>query len=77
MVRVRERNFERKFTFPSPVMRHRSHVTCDICPVTHVKCPSKMNIFFSAKVVKLVDGGFVINGAFPVWFIGIMIANAI
>ena len=43
----------------SCVMCHVSHVTCHM---SHVKC-NKSHFFFSDKLVKLVGGGSVINGA--------------
>ena len=48
-------------------MCHVSFVTCHVsrvtCHLSHVTC----QIFFN-KVVKLVSGGSVINGAYPVYF---------
>ena len=45
-------------------MCHVSHVTCHVSPVIcHVFCG-----FFN-KLVELVDEGYVINEAYPVWFI--------
>ena len=38
---------------------HVSHVTC------HMSCVT-CHIFFFYNVVKLIGGGFVINGAYPV-----------
>ena len=45
----------------SCVMCHMSHVTC------HVSCVTFFILFFSSdKVVKLIGGGSVINGAYPI-----------
>ena len=56
----------------SCVMCHMSHVTCHMscvmCHMSHVTCKKiiiKKN-FFCDKGVKLVGGGSVINGAYPV-----------
>ena len=48
------------------------HVSCVMCHVSHVTCPCHMSHFFSSsffsdKVVKLIGGGSVINGAYPVY----------
>ena len=55
----------------SPVTCHMSHVTCDMSHVTcHLNCSiqkiKKIIINQTYKVVELVCGGFVINGAYPV-----------
>ena len=55
----------------SHVACHMSHVMCHVssvkCHVSHVTC--HMSLFFSPdKVVKLISGGFVINGAYRVYF---------
>ena len=49
----------------------RCHVSCVMCHMSQVKNKfniKKMNIFQKKfnKVVELVSGGFVINGAYPV-----------
>ena len=41
------------------------HMSCVTCHMSHVMC----HMFVLDKVVKLVSGGSVINGAYPVWFI--------
>ena len=53
-------NFERMFT--------PHHVSCVICHASHVRCHVScvMFFFFSDRVVELVGGGSVINGAYPV-----------
>ena len=49
----------------SHVMCHMSHVTCRMSRVAcHI-----FFFFYSAKVVKLIDGESVINGAYPVFFL--------
>ena len=56
----------------SHVMRHISHVTCDMSRVTCQMLHDFFLLFFflffffSFKVMKLVGGGSVINGAYPV-----------
>ena len=55
-----------RFHLPPPVMCHVSHV---MYHMSHVMCHMSLNfclIFCSDKVVKLVGGGSVINGAYPV-----------
>ena len=52
-------NFEIMFTPPQHVTCRMSHV---MCLVSRVTC----HIFFCCKVVKLISGGSVINGAYPV-----------
>ena len=48
----------------SCVMCHVSRVTCH---VSHITCQDFLFLFFfSDKVVKLIGGGSVINGAYPV-----------
>ena len=71
-------NFERMFTPPnmSHVMCHvkcqvtchvTCHVTCQVtCHMSHVTCHMSFFFFFLDKVVKLIGGGSVINGAYPV-----------
>ena len=46
----------------SRVTCHVSHVMCHL---SHVMC----QIFFFYKVVKLIGGGSVINGAYPVKYL--------
>ena len=57
----------------SRVTCHVSHVMCHVsrvtCHVSHVTC-NFFSFFFSDKVVKLIGGGSVINGAYPVQFQG-------
>ena len=59
----------REVHLPPPVMGHMSHVTCHVscvrCQVSHVTCHVSQYYFFCVldKVVKLVGGGSVINGA--------------
>ena len=48
------------------------HVSCVLCQVSRVMCHIKKNLFFLSlkkvdKVVELVGGGSVINGAYPVY----------
>ena len=55
---------------PKHVICHVSHVTCHVsCVTCHM---SHVTFFFSSsfsdKVVKLIGGGSVINGAYPVLF---------
>ena len=51
---------------------HLSHVMCHMylvmvtCHVSHVMC--QVSHIFFYKVVELVGGGCVINGAYPVYF---------
>ena len=52
------------------------HVTCHVtCHVSHVMCHvsrvtcHNLFFFFSDKVLKLIGGGSVINGAYPVQFL--------
>ena len=63
----------------SLVMCHMSRVTCHIshvtCHVSHVRCHMYFFfylllffVFFSNKVVKIIGGGSVIHGAYPVYF---------
>ena len=42
------------------------HVSCVSCPVSGVRCKVLGVIFFFDKAVKLVGGGSVFNGAYPV-----------
>ena len=58
-VRARELNFFDNVHLPPPGTCHMSHVTCHVSHVT-------FSYFFFYKVVKLVGGGSVINGAYPV-----------
>ena len=45
------------------------HVSGVTCQMSHVTCHmSNIDIFFY-KVLKLVFGGSLINGAYPVWFL--------
>ena len=63
----------------TPKKCHVSHVTCHVsrvtCHMSHVTCHLiflKFNfilIFFLDKVVKLIVGGSIINGAYPVQFL--------
>ena len=59
------------FTPPKHVTCHMSHVTCHVshvtCHVSHVTCHMSLFyfLFFSDKVVELIGGGSVINGATP------------
>ena len=59
----------------SHVMCHVSHVTCHVSHVTSymscVMCPMSP-FFFVDKVVKLIGGRSVINGAYPVLFQNIL-----
>ena len=70
MSRARELKFLENVHPPPPVTCHMSHGTCHVSRVTghvsHVTC--NFFSFFSEiyKVVKLVGGGSVINGAYPV-----------
>ena len=58
------------FTPPKYVTCHVSRVTCHMsrvtCHVPHVTF--FFFFFFSDKVVTYIGGGFVINGAYPVYF---------
>ena len=61
----------------SCVMCHVSYVTCH---VSHITCHMShvtifFFLFFSDKVVKLIGGGSVINGAYPVLFRSILQLN--
>ena len=70
-VRARELKFGEKVHLSIPVMCQVSHVTCHMsrvtCCVSPITCHmSSVRFFFLDKVVKLVRGGSVINGAYPV-----------
>ena len=73
-------NMSRVTCHVSCVMCHVSHVTCHMshvtCHMSHVMCHMSQfflfffyNIFFLDKMVKLICGGSVINGAYPVQFL--------
>ena len=75
-VKAKELKFGEKIHLPPPVMCHISSITCHgshvtcrgshvTCHVSHAMDYNIFSIFFLAKVVKLVDGGSVINGATP------------
>ena len=66
-VGARELTFLENVHPPQHVTCHMSHVTCD---VSHVMCHVSNVIlfylfYFFDKVVKLIFGGSVINGAYP------------
>ena len=62
-------------------MRECSNPTCVTCHVSGVRCQVSdfsccdshfLDLFVSDKVVELVGGGSVINGAYPVKFLGFL-----
>ena len=63
-VRARELKFWMKVHLPQPFMCHVSHVMCHMsCVTCHLWRVTYLFFFLSDKVVKLVGGGSVINGA--------------
>ena len=58
--------------YSPPITCHLLHIMCHVshvqCHVLHVMCSMSQYFFLSFldKVVKLVGGGFVINGPYPV-----------
>ena len=61
-------NVSRVMCHVSCVMCHVSCVTCHVSRVTYHVSRFFIIFFFSDKVVKLIGGGSVINGAYPVSF---------
>ena len=57
-----------KVHLPPPVMCHvyhvMSHMSHVMCPISHVTCHMSCFFFFD-KLLKLIGGGFVINGDTP------------
>ena len=43
------------------------HMSCVTCYVSHDTCHMSQFSFFFNNVVKLVCGGFVFNGTYPIW----------
>ena len=54
---------------PSNVLHITCHVTSVTCHVSHVTCHNFFIYFVLVKVLKLIGGGSVINGAYPVKFL--------
>ena len=68
-VRARELKFWDNIHLPQHIICHMSCVTCQMSFVTcHMSCVTCIvsHVLFFNKVVKLVGGGSVINGAYPV-----------
>ena len=66
-VKARDLKFWKKVHLLPPVMCHVSHVTCEMpCVTYHMSHVFIYSFIFFYKGVKLVNGGSVFNGAYPV-----------